>query len=125
MIDALIATAERRGYRVAWHRGGPKAAWMPPVTISLRLGMSDTQTLCALAHELGHAVHGDPPGHTGACERRADLFAARLLIDPDEYRRAEAIYGTAPARLAEELGVTQHLLCVWKTIFERTKINVR
>lgn len=113
-VDALIEVAERRGYRVRWHRRGPKAAWIPPRNISLRDGMTDVATLCALAHELGHAEAGDPPGHEGLAERRADRFAARLLISPVDYRAAEETYGPHPARLAAELGVTTHLLEVWR-----------
>lgn len=119
-VDALIDVAERRGYKVRWHRHGPKAAWLPPRTISLRTGMTDVATLCALAHELGHAEAGDPPGHTGAAELRADRFAARLLIDPAEYRAAELIYGSHPARLAHELGVTTHILTTWASLYEHT-----
>ena len=67
MIESLIQSAEARGYRIRWHRGGPKAAWLPHrSTITLRVGMDDTTTLCSLAHELGHAHYGDPPGHHGA-----------------------------------------------------------
>lgn len=117
--DALIDVAEHHGYKVRWHRGGPKAAWIPPMTISLRLGMTDVATLCALAHELGHAEAGDPPGHTGAAEIRADRFAARLLIDPAEYRAAELVYGPHPARLAHELGVTTHLITTFQKTHER------
>lgn len=119
-VDALIDVAEHRGYHVRWHRGGPKAAWIPPMTISLRLGMSDVATLCALAHELGHAFYNDPPGHTGKCERRADRFAARLLISPAEYQAAELVYGSHPARLAAELGVTTYLIQTFQTTIERT-----
>lgn len=124
LIDALIQVAEARGFEVRWHTDGPKAAWLPPAVISLRLGMSDEQTLCALAHELGHAFYGDPPGHTGMAERRADRFAARLLINPGDYRQVEAMYGPYPARIAAELGVTTHLIKVFQNCFER-KINVR
>lgn len=81
--------------------------------------MSDEDTLCALAHELGHAFYNDPPGHTGKCERRADRFAARLLISPVEYRAAEETYGPHPARLAAELGVTTHLIHVFQSTLER------
>ncbi|SNV07110.1 Uncharacterised protein [Corynebacterium ulcerans] len=50
MIDALIDAAEARGYRIRWHRGGPKAAWLPHThTISVRVGMDDVQTLCSRA----------------------------------------------------------------------------
>lgn len=118
-VDALIDVAERRGYCIRWHKHGPKAAWIPPHTISLRTGMTDVATLCSLAHELGHAEAGDPPGHTGTAEIRADRFAARLLIDPAEYRAAELIYGHHPARLAHELGVTTHLITTWQNIHER------
>ncbi|APT92927.1 hypothetical protein CPHO_08550 [Corynebacterium phocae] len=117
MIDDLIATAEARGYTVAWHRGGPKAAWLPHChTITLRLGADEAHTLCALAHELGHAHYGDPPGHHGAQELRADRFAAQLLVSPSEYRTAELIYGAHPQLLATELGVTKHIIETWQQL---------
>ena len=118
LIDALIEVAERRGYRVVWHQDGPKAAWLPHRhSITVRLGLSDTQTLCSLAHELGHAHYNDPPGHVGPHEIRAERFAAKLLISPVDYAAAEAIYGPHPARLAAELGVTIGVLETWREIF--------
>lgn len=117
MIDALIDAAEARGYRIRWHRGGPKAAWLPHThTISVRVGMDDVQTLCSLAHELGHVHHNDPPGHTGFREQRANRFAAQLLISPVEYATAETIYGPHPARLAHELGVTVEIIEAWQQL---------
>lgn len=116
-LDALIQTAESRGYRIRWHRGGPKAAWVPTRhEITLQHGLDDVHALCALAHELGHAHYGDPPGHHGAHEYRADRFAARLLISPVEYATAESIYGPHPATLANELGVTVKVLKTWQTM---------
>ncbi|MDK4270324.1 MULTISPECIES: ImmA/IrrE family metallo-endopeptidase [Corynebacterium] len=88
--------------------------------ITVQIGMDDVTTLCSLAHELGHAHYGDPPGHHGAHEIRADRFAARLLISPTEYATAEAIYGPHPATLANELGVTVKVLKTWQTLYERT-----
>lgn len=121
--DALLDVAQARGYRIRWHRGGPKAAWVPHKnTITLRVGMDDVTTLCSLAHELGHAHYNDPPGHTGWHEARADRFAAKLLISPVEYAAAEAIYGPHPARLAAELGVTVKVLKTWTTLYERTMV---
>ena len=118
--DALIDVAQRRGYRVRWHRGGPKAAWLPHRnTITLRVGMDDTTTLCSLAHELGHAHYGHPPGHFGAHEIQADRFAAQLLISPTEYALAEEIYGPHPSRLATELGVTVKVIETWQAMHER------
>ncbi|MDK8472364.1 ImmA/IrrE family metallo-endopeptidase [Corynebacterium accolens] len=120
-LDALIEVAESRGYGIRWHKGGPKAAWQPRRKIvTIRLGMSDATTLCALAHELGHAHYGDPPGHHGAHEYRADRFAARLLISPTEYAAAEALYGPQLSLIAHELGVTVKVLKTWITLYERT-----
>lgn len=119
-IDALIDVAQARGYRIRWHRGGPKAAWVPHKrTITLRVGMDDVATLCSLAHELGHAHYGDPPGHHGAHELRADRFAARILVSPTEYATAEALYGPQPSLIAHELGVTVKVLKTWQSLYER------
>jgi len=119
-LDALIDVAQARGYRIRWHRGGPKAAWVPHKrTITLRVGMDDVTTLCSLAHELGHAHYGDPPGHHGAHELRADRFAARILVSPTEYATAEALYGPQPSLIAHELGVTVKVLKTWQSLYER------
>lgn len=119
-VDALIDVAQARGYRIRWHRGGPKAAWVPHKrTITLRVGMDDVTTLCSLAHELGHAHYGDPPGHHGAHELRADRFAARILVSPAEYAAAETIYGPHPSVLAHELCVTVKVLKTWQSLYER------
>ena len=61
-IGELADLAEEHGIRVVWHRGGPKGAWLPPGTVSVREGMSGAQTRCTLAHELAHALAGDPAG---------------------------------------------------------------
>ncbi|MGV0399412.1 ImmA/IrrE family metallo-endopeptidase [Corynebacterium segmentosum] len=119
-LDALIEVAESRGYGIRWHKGGPKAAWQPHRKIvTIRLGMSDATTISALAHELGHAHYGDPPGHHDPHEHRADRFAARLLISPVKYAAAESIYGPHPATLANELGVTVKVLKTWQSLYER------
>lgn len=80
--------------------------------------MTNTATVCSLAHELGHAHYDDPPGHYGAHELRADRFAAKLLINPDDYRIIECTYGPHPARLAHELGVTVRVLKTWQPLHE-------
>lgn len=124
MIDALIASAESRGFRVLWHNNGPKAAWIPHrKAVTVRNGMDDVQTLCALAHEFAHAHYADPPGHYGAHELRADRFAAKLLINPDDYRIIETQYGPHPARLAHELGVTVKVLKTWQTLHQKAGIS--
>ena len=116
-LTALIDVAEARGYQVRWHRGGPKAAWLPHQrAVTLRHGLDDVTALCSLAHELGHAHYGDPPGCDPRLEARADRFAARLLISPVEYAMAERAYGPHPAHIAHELGVTIHLVDVWRSM---------
>ena len=99
----IVAGQKRRGY--------------PAETPSRSASAWTMRTLCSLAHELGHAHYGDPPGHHGAHEIRADRFAARLLINPTEYATAEAIYGPHPAAIAAELGVTVNILKSWQQLY--------
>ncbi len=72
--------------------------------IVLRLGLTPTERNSVLAHELGHAFYGDECS-SGAKERRAQRYAAELLIDPEEYAAAEMVDPSAPA-IADALGVT-------------------
>lgn len=80
---------------------------------------------CTLAHEIAHALRGDEP--TGSphfdarAERAADQVAAELLISHVEYAAAESIYGPHSGAIARELGVTTHLLAVWRQTFEKTR----
>lgn len=117
--DKLIDIATYHGLHVTWHRGGPKAAWLPPRRISVQTGMTDSDTVCSLAHELGHAAHGDQCGDDDRAEARAWRLAADLLIDPVDYAIAERTFGPHPARLASELGVTTYVIAVWRDAFER------
>ena len=73
-------------------------------TIVLRMGLTPTETRSVLAHELAHAYYGDTCSK-GREERRADRFAASLLIDPERYAAAEAV-DEHPAAIADELQVT-------------------
>ncbi len=119
--DTLIDVAVTHGLYVDWHRGGPKAAWLPPDTITLQYGMGDADTLCALAHEFGHFVHGDHCGHSPRAEARADRYAADILIDPNAYELTERTYGPHPTRIAAELGVTTHILAIWRELHDKDR----
>lgn len=93
-------------------------------TISIRKGLTERAHRSTLAHELIHAVFRDRL--TGLehldrkMERRADKLAAELLITKDDYVDAESRHGPHDDALAYELGVTRHLLRVWRSTLERT-----
>lgn len=96
----------------------PHALYIPELnTIYLEARQPHCYKRVNLAHELGHAVLGHTRPQTEWWEARqelqADIFAARLLIDPSDYARLEASYESDIA-IAEELEVTPHLLEVWK-----------
>lgn len=114
--DDLLTVAQMvTGRPVRWYRGGPKGEWDPQERrISIRYGMSDAQTRSTLAHEIVHALHDDPPGHSGSREQRAHRHAAHLLIAPEAYIRSEQVYGSDEDRIAEDLNVTRYLVQVWK-----------
>lgn len=65
-----------------------------------------TQRRCVLAHEISHARHRD-----GGCqcdrwtERRANIEASAMLINPMEYAMAESIYEGNVMGIARELNV--------------------
>lgn len=120
----LHRLAESMGVTLRRHNGGKKG-WYDHATrtISTRRGMSIQQYRSVLAHELGHAHYGDTPTGNGHFdqrqERRADEYAARLLISPVEFEAAATWHqGHLPA-IADELEVTKHLLKTWQSLHER------
>lgn len=118
-IDELETMATHLGITITTHNGPPKGRYQPGV-ISLSRNMGNLNLRCTLAHELGHAVHADDPHATGWLkarqECRADEYAARLLIDTTEYQLAEHLHGPHPGAIAAELGVTVHLVQVWRRL---------
>ena len=77
-----------------------------------------------IAHELGHAHYGDEQHGDPRAERRADRFAAQLLISEKAMRDAENITGPETGALAHHLGVTPNLIEVWKENY-KAKIHAR
>lgn len=47
---------------------------------------------------------------------------ARWLICPVEYKLAERLHGPHEGALAHELGVTTHLIRVWRGLHERISV---
>lgn len=120
----LHLLAESMGVQLKRHTGGCPG-WYDHLRriISTRRGQSISQYKSVLAHELGHAAHGDTPTGNGHFdqrqERRADEYAARLLINPTDFESAAIWHhGHLPA-IADELEVTQHLLKTWQSLYER------
>ena len=120
-MKQLLMIARERGLFVEWDRLGDYLRGLydhATGTIVLNSSMSMRLQRYALAHELGHAWHehrwtGDPHRDARA-ERLADSHAARLLITPLEYARAESLVGPEPGALATELGVPLGVITAWQ-----------
>lgn len=112
--------------RLAHHDTGPLGWYSPSLqTISTRRGLTIADYKSTLAHELGHAVYRDQ--HTGhghfdrKQETRADRFAARLLIDPEQLATSAAFYRDNLPAIANDLDITPHLLRIYlSAVPERT-----
>ena len=120
----LHLLAESMGVQLQRHTGG-HPGWYDHHRriISTRRGQSISQYKSVLAHELGHAAHRDTPTGNGHYdqrqERRADEYAARILINPTDFESAAIWHhGHLPA-IADELEVTHHLLKTWQSLHER------
>ena len=117
----LHLLAESMGVQLRRHTGGPPG-WYDhhQCVISTRRGQSIAQYKSVLAHELGHASYGDTPTGNGHFdqrqERRADEFAARLLISPVEFEAAATWHSGHLPAIADELEVTKHLLRTWQSL---------
>jgi len=126
-MDDMLGVADEVGVDVMWRdlgrrRGEYRAA---PALITLNPNMSMLLQRCTLAHELGHHANGDTwtddPKVLALRERRADAYAAALLIDPYDYARAEALYGAHAGAIARELGVSVSIVHAWQAHASSTR----
>lgn len=76
------------------------------------LSLTPNERRATIAHELGHHHHGHDCS-TPANERQADVFAATLLIDPDEYVQVARVVKSR-AEIADELDVTEDIVEVFE-----------
>lgn len=117
-IHDLHQIAHNLGIEISHHTGG-KIAWFSPTLklISTHRGLTIWDYKSALAHELGHAINGDQHinhHYFNDCqERRADEYAAKLLIDHEDLHDLFLWHGNDFASLAIDLEVTPHLLEVY------------
>lgn len=120
----LLRLAEDMGVRVEDDVGGHLApghlgGWLPRQKLILLCpDLGPRNRLHTLAHELGHAVHDDPPGHHPRLEARAERWAADQLVNPREYAELEMMYDGHLGAIAAEMGVTVSLLATWRDNLE-------
>ncbi len=118
-MEDMLEIARRQGLRVAWRDLGRRnGEYHSSGLILLNPRKTALVQRVTLAHELGHAAHGhawtDDTAVHERQERIADQHAAGLLIRAHEYARAEALVGPHAGALARELGVTRHIVEVWR-----------
>jgi len=123
-MEQLLQLVEAHGLRVVERSGRTRGGFEPhSATIRVAPGLSARTASSVLAHELGHAVLGHEPADDRRTreiqERRADEWAARLLITPEAYAAAEHRRGTHLASLAFELGVTVELVTAYQRLLRR------
>jgi Zn-dependent peptidase ImmA (M78 family) len=119
-MNDLLQLADDAGVRVMWRDLGRRRGEYrhSPALITLNPRMSTALQRSTLAHELGHHHHGDTwtddPALIARRERRADTYAAQLLIDPNTYAAAERLVGPHPGALARELDVSRSIVEAWQ-----------
>lgn len=126
-IDSeLLACADEIGVSIEYGRlrHDRDGVWLPKLRlIRIRPGLHARLHRCVLAHELGHAVHGDMPSLFGPPpayqERRAEAWAARRLINPDDYRRVESECDGHAGAMAVELGVMRSTIVAYRSLLLR------
>lgn len=123
MLDDLLDFAKDNGVNVKYGRLGKRRGEYRhgPRLIVLNLGMSTALERSTLAHELGHWHYADEwtddPRVLEMRERRANRFAAELLIDPLEYAYAERMLGADKVQsLARELEVSTYVVEAYREI---------
>lgn len=113
-LETLIGHAETAGVNVYWanlktcnagydHRR--KTIWLDH-----SLASEPRNAASILAHELAHFLRGDEGPQPASVERRCDMIAAGMLINPGDYATAERIYEGDINNIAVELGVTARLV---------------
>jgi Zn-dependent peptidase ImmA (M78 family) len=111
-----MAYAARRGVAVhVAHLPSPYRGYYDPERrhVVYDFNLTPIERRVVLAHELGHDHHGHACEDDPDYERAADIFAARLLIDPAEYAQLERVTHDVDA-IAEEMGVTPDLVRIYQ-----------
>ncbi|WP_082478074.1 ImmA/IrrE family metallo-endopeptidase [Microbacterium sp. Leaf320] len=123
-MENLLRLLEENGLHLVERSGRTYGGYEPrTATIRVTPGLSLRATCSVLAHELAHAMLGHTATADAAArdrqERRADEWAARLLITPAAYAAAEQARGPHPASLAFDLGVTVEIVIAYQRLLRR------
>ena len=79
--------------------------------IYIDVGLSPSEFLSTLAHEVGHAIHGHGRGGVAEFEDAAARWAAEFLIDSAEWATYCRVYGgVRVAFFSECFGVTEDVV---------------
>lgn len=93
--------------------------------------LAPAMRLYVLAHELGHAFYDHDCQGNAKFEEAADLYAARLLIHPEDYAAAAAA-DPDPESIAFDLGLPVKVVCIYRdrlltrvgeTVYARSKMG--
>ncbi|HEU5223477.1 MAG TPA: ImmA/IrrE family metallo-endopeptidase [Candidatus Lumbricidophila sp.] len=112
-MQALLAHAKRLGVTVhAAHLPKPWRGFYDADKrmVVYHIELTPVERRSVLAHELGHAFYDHRCSGDSGQEHAADLYAARLLIDPAEYARLEAMEYSSPWSIADELQLEVELV---------------
>ena len=124
-MQDLFDYAERLGLAIEWAplRGRDGEYRHDLCLIRLRYGMTERLERWTLAHEIGHAVHGDMrtcnDRVSSKQERRADEWAACRLIELHRYREVEDLRDGHVASMAHDLGIVSRGILAYQNVLER------
>lgn len=115
-LNDLIQQAKQMGIRVHISHLDDSVGVYDHTTqeIHLSFGLTPVEQRSVLAHELGHAYHGHDCSNSRN-ERQADAYAANLLINADDYARAER-HSPNVHDIAAELDVTDDIVTAYQDL---------
>ena len=89
-------------------------------TIYLAKNLPMRHRVATLAHEYHHHLRGHTGPQPQHVEDSVDEAAAKMIIDPDAYARAETAVGSHPGALAVELDTPKWIVEAWQRILARS-----